>query len=165
MHSEPKDLDWLFKHYMPFFEKFEMRKDNIVSAFYQWKTENVGGVSDFLWAVLEKLLDEAQHITKEETFYKVHLFIYKEMWKYKANIKEVNANDLYKKYLYCGLKLYEIYNTLLVSINSGKCCPYCDALNNTIMSVAEALDKQYLASEKCTNELCCSCLYLAEFEK
>jgi hypothetical protein len=84
----------------------------------------------------------------------VQLLIYKEMWKYKVEVKGDNGNDYYRKYLYCGLMLYKLYKQKTVRIASGGCCAFCDALNEQTMPIDEALERQPLASLSCTNELC-----------
>jgi hypothetical protein len=161
MDKLPKDLDWMFKNYIEFFEKFDMNKSNITTVFFQWKMDNEGGVKEYLWDIFEKLLYEAQQIESEITSYKVQLLIYKEMWKYKVEVKGDNGNEYYRKYLYCGLMLYKLYKKETVRIASGACCPSCDALNKQRMQIEDALESQPLASSNCTNELCCNCLYLS----
>jgi hypothetical protein len=161
MDKLPKDLDWMFGNYMEFFEKFDMTKQNILSVFYQWKTENSGGVKEYLWDILEKLLYEAEQISSEITSYKVQLLIYKERWNYKVEVKGENGNKYYRKYLYCGLKLYQLYEQQTIRIASGSCCPFCDALNQQRVRIEDSLKRQPLASLYCTNELCCNCLYLS----
>jgi hypothetical protein len=161
MDKLPKDLDWMFRNYMEFFEKFDMNKSNITTVFFQWKMENEGGVKDYLWDIFEKLIYEAQQIKNEITSYKVQLLTYKEMWKYKVEVSGDNGNEYYRKYLHCGLMLYKLYNQKTVRIASGSCCPFCDALNEQIMPIEDALERQSLSSTSCSNELCCNCLYLS----
>jgi hypothetical protein len=161
MDKLPKDLDWMLGNYMEFFEKFDMNKSNITTVFFQWKMDNEGGVKEYLWDIFEKLLYEAEQLENKISKYRVQLIIYKEMSNYKVEVKGDNGNEYYRKFLHCGLMLYNLYKQQTVRIASGSCCPFCDALNEQRMLADEALERQPLASSDCTNELCCTCLYLS----
>jgi hypothetical protein len=161
MDKLSKDLDSMFSNYTEFLEKFDMNKSNITTVFFQWKMENEGGVKEFLWDIFEKVLYEAQEIENEITSYKVQLIIYKEMCKYKVEVNADNGNEYYKKYLYCGLRLYQLYEQQTVRIVAERCCPQCNKLNGLEISIADALLRQPLPSDKCKHEFCCNCLYLS----
>jgi hypothetical protein len=160
MDKLPKDLDWMFKNYMEFFEKFGMNKQNISTVFFQWKMDSPGGVKEYLWDIFLKLLYEADQLENDVTKYRVKFQVYKEMWQYKVEVKGENGSEYYQKYLYCGLKLYQLYQQKTIRINSGKCCPYCNAFHDTHLPIEIAIQSQPLASANCTNTVCCNCLYI-----
>jgi hypothetical protein len=62
-----------------------------------------------LWDIFEKFLYEAKQIENKITSSKLQLLIYKEIWKYKVEVKGDNRNEYYRKYLYSELMLYKLY--------------------------------------------------------
>jgi 6-phosphogluconate dehydrogenase len=161
MLHEDKDLDWLFKNYQTFFDKFGMNKENIADVYYEWKEDEADTILKYLWAIFEKLLYETyEQVLQPEAKFKILSLILEEMWNYKRNYLGEKANDIYKKYLYCQLKLIQFSAmTVMVSVVAVRCCPYCDALNGKQLSVEEALQNQFLPAVRCINEVGCSCYY------
>jgi hypothetical protein len=164
MHQDDKDLEWLFKNYQNFFEKFGMNKNNITSVYYEWKEGPSDTVMEYLCAIFEKLLYETyEQVADPKAKFKILSFIFGEMRDYKINFAGAKANDIYKKYLFCQLKLLQLSSTpFVVKVIAVRCCPYCDVLHGTELTIEEALEKQLLPSEKCTNDVGCHCFYKPE---
>jgi hypothetical protein len=161
MVHEDKDLDWLFRNYQSFFDKFGMNKENITAVYYEWKEDEADTILKYLWAIFEKLLYETyEHVSRPEAKFKILSLILEEMRNYKRNYEGEKANDLYKKYLYCQLKMIQLAAMpVMITVVAVRCCPYCDAINGKRLSIEEALQNQFLPAARCINDVGCECYY------
>jgi hypothetical protein len=164
MTQDNKDLDWLFTNYQDFFDRFGMNKENIASVYYEWKEDDADTLLQYLWAIFEKLLYETyEQVSNPEAKFKILSVILSKMREYKINYEGCKANDIYKKYLYCQLKLLQITRPhFKVTVVAVRCCPYCDGLNGKQLSLDEALESQLLPPARCINEVGCNCYYKQE---
>lgn len=54
--KKKKTIDWLLREYLPFFEKFGVTKENIISHYDSWKLNRVDRIEDYLWHIFNLLL-------------------------------------------------------------------------------------------------------------
>jgi hypothetical protein len=164
MLQDDKDFDWLFKNYESFFEKFGMDRDNIISVYYEWKEDDSDTIAKYLGAIFEKLLHETyKHVARPAAKFEILSLILNNMRSFKINYEGVTANDIYKKYLYCQLKMLQLTNLpFTVTVIAVGCCPYCAALNGKKFSIEEALESQFLPPARCINDVGCNCYYRPE---
>ena len=163
--QEDTDLVWLLKTYQPFFERFGMERENILSVYNEWNSDENDTPLKYLWAIFEKLLYETyQQVNEPLAKFRILSLILNEMRNYKISFEGDVANDIYKKYLFCQLKLVQLQNnpSIHVTIVAVHCCPYCNALHGTQLPVQEALLLQLLPPDKCTSEAGCNCFYKPE---
>jgi hypothetical protein len=164
MLNKVKDLNGLLTDYLPFFQKFGMTEASICNHYETWKQgRKEAQVSDFLMHLFQVLLQEtAKQASSEKQFYSLKRSITLRMAEFLKS-QNRNANLALKQVLEADLRLHELETDKAifhVKIQSGNCCPYCDALKDKIISIEDGLLYQYLASDKCTNPRGCTCHYM-----
>jgi len=128
LRNKELTIDWLFKNYMPFLQKFQMEEENIRNHFEKWKQNRVPLIGDYLWFIFNFLLHEVvKQSNTEIDIYKKHREIYYEMTQFQRLYENKPANHTYRLYLENDLRLKELESNMLlnVTIISGHCFSYC----------------------------------------
>ncbi|MFT6480424.1 MAG: hypothetical protein ACI964_001798 [Spirosomataceae bacterium] len=117
---------------------------------------------DFIWSLFQELVLKAgQQAKTEYDLYKGQWIIYAKMLDYRRRMEKSKANEILQLQLKAYIQMSSLESRLSLKcvVISGRCCEFCDSLNEKEYNIAEVLDKQFLGSKNCTNDRGCNCSY------
>lgn len=162
MPKRISDIKWLVNNLQGFCEDYGFTEDKLLVDFDRWKsTSNNVIQGDFIWHIFNTaLLERSVNVASEEEMHRIHIDIYGAMIRFRVKREKKNANHICRLWLRHSLQVHASAPFVCeVEIISGRCCPYCNALNERKSTYGDALRYEVLASDQCTNPLGCSCVY------
>jgi len=164
MKKKQLDIEWVIKNHFPFLQKFGLDEAKIREHYEVWKVGKISiSINNYFWYILQNIIAAIPvQVSSEEQMYQLNYDTYFIMWEFLAYVESKNANHVKKLMHQNELKLWRLKQTnfkVEVVIISKGCCDYCESLNGKLISFEEALDKEYLASDKCSREKGCNCCY------
>ncbi|AOW18423.1 hypothetical protein LPB03_13585 [Polaribacter vadi] len=163
-NRKKKDLDWLFKNYLEFFEEFGMNKYNIVSYFQTWKKDRPEIIEDYLWFIFNHLLNEnAKQSENYIDLLKRNDRIYSEMLHFRRKFEQKKANEIQKLYnenkvnLDLESNLHSNLEMEFIIIGTND-CEESKKISEKTITIKQAIENKTIPYEKCTRKQGCVCL-------
>lgn len=163
-----KTIDWLLRNYLPFFEKFGMTKENILSHYDKWKLNRIDKIEDYLWYIFNFLLNENASKSKDVIdFYKRNDEIYQQMLYFRRKIERKPANEIQQLLNYNRLELkiettqYE-FDVIICATND---CEACQNIDRKIITIKEALKDNIIPYNECKRKNGCACTYSIKLKR
>ena len=139
---------------------------NEINKYYQeWQNSNHVFFNDFLWSLFNKAISingkNFSSTGNEKEFYFINSIIYYNMSDFRR--EEGASKTVINKLLSLAeeSRLNEIKTSsgikYQVVVIGGKCCDFCDKLNNNRYDFTDYILNPRLDKKKCTNERGCSC--------
>lgn len=168
MAHQKKTIEWMLKKYLPFFRKFGMTEENILSHYNEWKLNRVDRIEDYLWYIFNFLLNENMKQSRNIVdLYKRNDEIYMQMLYFRRKIEGKPANEIQKALNYNRLELniektkYEFDLIIIGTID----CEACKNIDGKIITVQQALKKEIIPYNECTRKQGCACLYSIKLKR
>lgn len=162
--KKKKDLDWLLKNYMTFFEEFGMNEKNIIEYYQTWKTNRPESIEDYLWYIFNHLLNEnAKQSESLKSLYKRNEKIYSQMLYFRRRFEGKKANEIQKLYNTNKVNLdleSDLHSSLemeFVIIGTND-CEQSKRLSEKIIAKEQALQNNIIPYEECSRRQGCVCL-------
>tara|TARA_R110001606_G_scaffold113742_1_gene240974 strand:- start:628 stop:1185 length:558 start_codon:yes stop_codon:yes gene_type:complete len=159
-----KDLDWLIKNYMTFFEEFGMNEKNIIEHYPTWKKNRTESIEDYLWYIFKYLLNEnAKQSENLTNLFERNEKIYSHMISFRRRYEGKKANEIQKLYNENKVNLdleSDLHSSLEMEfvIIGAKDCKEGKKICEKIITKKQAIENNTIPYEQCSRIKGCVCL-------
>lgn len=168
--AQKRTIDWMINNYMPLFEKFGVKEQNIRNDYKNtWQKElKDSNIDTYLIAIFNYLINENYKQSKVKNldlkgFYERNRDVYQEMVLFKRKYKKQKVNHIHKLYNENYIKaLAEDQSDLIldaVIICGGTKCIHTESLSGKKISLEEAIENTAIPYDECSSEYGCCCTY------
>lgn len=162
--EKKKDLDWLIKNYITFFEEFGMNEKNIIEYYQTWKKNRTESIEDFLWYIFNHLLSEnAKQSESLKSLLERNEKIYSQMIYFRRRFEGKKANEIQKLYntnkvnLDLESDLNSSFEMEFVIIGTND-CEQSKRVSEKTITIKQALENNIIPYEQCSRRQGCVCL-------
>ena len=163
MKKEKYTLDWFLKEYSELFDELDVSEELVRNKHIEFQNNQPSNSNnkDFFWSFFQYLILETSKYSGDlGKMYSKQRSIYFAMTYFRREHEKSNANEILRLFFKADLKMGRPSRLeMQVVIHSGHCCDYCDSLGGKKFDLDVVLEKEFLASDNCTNKKGCNCCY------
>lgn len=163
--SPTEKIDRIYNFFIHDFQSLGISKEDLITGYNLWKTENKVNPHDYIWYTFNSLLhNNAKDISDIISYYKNNVTIYKLMVFFRRKYEKIDENRLYKVYLDNKVILtfeeskYSKYEMQMVEIGVGD-CELCRNRNNKY-EIKDLIDNLPIDPINCPRGYCAYSLHV-----